>query len=104
VKGVLIEMDIAEATALSPAVGEQLSVDECGRKFFFLNDSRIGIPDIRSLEYLLSGETISREISLTLLTQLFGNVDLEFEFLSCSKVNLLDCPIERWIDFEWIDI
>jgi hypothetical protein len=33
--GTVIEIEIAEAIALFPAVREQLSVDGCGRKFFF---------------------------------------------------------------------
>jgi hypothetical protein len=51
VNGTVIEIEIAEAAALFPSVREQLSVDECGRKFF-VNLSGIEASDIRSLELL----------------------------------------------------
>jgi hypothetical protein len=56
--GAVIESFVKEAFALFPAVREQLSVDGCGRKFI-LKDSGIEAADIRSLQLLLSGESIS---------------------------------------------
>jgi hypothetical protein len=35
VNGIVIESDVAEASALFPRIRAQLSVDGCGRKFFF---------------------------------------------------------------------
>jgi hypothetical protein len=48
----VIEMDGAEAAALSPAVQDQLSVDGCARKVF-VKDSGIEITDIHSLQLFL---------------------------------------------------
>jgi hypothetical protein len=107
VNGTEIEMEIAVAAALFPAVGEQLSVDGCGRKFF-VKDSGIEAADIHFLEFLLSGETISIGRSQRLLSGFFGNVNLEGQFLNCSKanirMNLSDLVKEKRIDFESLDL
>jgi hypothetical protein len=58
VNGTVIESEVSEAAALFPRIREQLSVDGCARKFF-VHDSRIESTDIRSLEFLLSGEIAS---------------------------------------------
>jgi hypothetical protein len=107
VNGTVIEIDIAEAAALFPAVREQLSVDGCARKFF-VNCSEIEAADILSLQLLLSGEAISVRRSQGLLSGLLGNVSFERLFLDCSKadirMNLSDLVIERRIDLESSDL
>jgi hypothetical protein len=105
--GTVIESDIAEAAAVFPAVGEQLSVDGWARKFF-VNCSRIEAADIRSLQLLLSGEAISIRRSHGLLSRLLGNVNFELLFLGRSKaeirMNLSDLMLERRIDLESVDV
>jgi hypothetical protein len=76
VNGKVIEVELAEAAALFPRVREQLSVDGCGRKFF-VNLSGMETSDIRSLELLLSGESISKRVSEGLLIGFLGNADVE---------------------------
>jgi hypothetical protein len=85
--GAVIESSVAEAAALFPAVREQLSVDGCGRKFV-LKHSGIESADIRSLQLLLSGESISIGRSQFLLSGFLGNVNLERQFLACSKPDI----------------
>jgi hypothetical protein len=91
----VIEMEISEAIALFPSVREQLSVDGCGRKFF-VTLSGIEASDIRSLELLLSGESIS-----------VGGSE-ERLFLNCWKgnnqMNLSTLLKERRLDFESVDV
>jgi hypothetical protein len=50
-------MDVSEAVALFGRIREQLSVDGCARQFY-VKCSGIEAADIRSLQLLLSGETI----------------------------------------------
>jgi hypothetical protein len=106
-KGKVIESDFAEAAALFPAVREQLSVDGCARKIY-LKDIGIESTDIRSLEFLLSGERISIGRSQGLLSSFLGNVSLERLLFGCSKAdiqkNLSDLMIESRIDFESSDV
>jgi hypothetical protein len=73
-KGIKIPSDVAEAAALFPAVREQLSVDGCARKFI-LEDDRISAADIRSLQFLLSGESISIRRSQGFLCCFFGKCE-----------------------------
>jgi hypothetical protein len=54
----VIESDLAEAAALWSAVREQLSFDGCARKFV-VSEEEIESADINSLQFLVSGETIS---------------------------------------------
>jgi hypothetical protein len=107
VNGAVIESDIAEAAALAPAVQEQLSVDGCARKFI-LDENGIETTDIRSLQVLLSGESIFIKRSQGLLSRMFRNVNLERLFLGCSKAdirkNLSDLVKERRVDLEFADI
>jgi hypothetical protein len=107
VNGTVIEIDLSEAAALSPAVQEQLSVDGCARAFF-VDDSGIETADIHSLQLLLSGETISIRKSQGLLSSFLGNVSLERLFLGCSKadirMNLSNLVIEERFDLESIDV
>jgi hypothetical protein len=84
VLGTVIETAIAETSAHFPSVREQLSFDGFARKFF-VNNSGIEAPDIRSLQLLLSGERISVRRSHGFLSNLFGNVNIERTFLNCSK-------------------
>jgi hypothetical protein len=63
------ESNISEAVSLSPFIQEQLSVDGCARKFI-LKDGRISAADIRSLQLLLSGDSISIARSHGLLSRL----------------------------------
>jgi hypothetical protein len=65
----VIESNFSESAAVLPAVGEQLSVDGCARKFF-VNHSGIGAAEIRSLELLLSGE-IDFKCRLTWIVEWF---------------------------------
>jgi hypothetical protein len=73
-----------------------------------VNDIRIESADIRSLQILLSGETISNGGSQGLLSGLFANETLERIFLNCSKtdnrMNLSELKIESRIDFESVDV
>jgi hypothetical protein len=85
--GVVIESDIVEAAALSPAVQEQLSVDSCALKFV-LNDVGIRLFDICSLQCLLSGEAISGGPSQSLLSCFLENASLEQLFFGCSKADI----------------
>jgi hypothetical protein len=86
-KGSVIESDIAEAAALSPAVWEQLSVDICARKFV-LSDDEIGW-DVRSLQSFLSGRDISNDKSQGLQSRLFDKISRARPFLGCSKADVL---------------
>jgi hypothetical protein len=85
VNGTVIELEIAEAAALFPSVREQLFVDGCGRKFF-VNCIGTEAADIRSLELLLSGESISIGGSEGLLSGFLGNAHLE-RLLGCWKAD-----------------
>jgi hypothetical protein len=102
--GTVIEMDVAEAAALFPAVREQLLVDGRSRKFFMQN-SGMEAADIRSL---LSGESIFMKQSHQLLAGLFGNENLELLFLGCQEANirknLSDLMKERRLDLESVDV
>jgi hypothetical protein len=101
--GILVESDAAEAAALFPAVREQLSVDGCALTFV-LKNSGIKAADIPSLQLILSGESIPVKRSQFLLSGLLGNVNLEQQFVGCSKAgirkNLSDLAKERRTDFE----
>jgi hypothetical protein len=103
----VIEIEIAEAAALFPAVREQLSVDGCGRKFF-VNDSRIESSNIHSLQLLLSDESISTGGSELLLSGFLGNDHLERLFLGCWKTdnrkNLWELMKEWRLDLESVDV
>jgi hypothetical protein len=103
VNGSVIESDFSESAAIFPAFREQLSVDGCARKFF-VNANGIEAVDIRSLQSLLSGESISIGGSEGLLSGLLGNVTLEVLFLNCSKsdtrMNLSELMIERRIELK----
>jgi hypothetical protein len=107
VNGIVIEIEIAEAAALFRSVREQLSIDGCGRRFF-VNLSGIEASDIRSLELVLSGESISIGGSEALLSSFLGNADLERLFLGCwksnTRMNLSELLKERLFDFESVDI
>jgi hypothetical protein len=107
VNGAVIESDVAEAAALFGAVREQLSVDGCGRTFI-LNDSGIESADIRSLEFLLSDETISDGRSQFLQINLLGKVNVDLLFLGCSKCDIRknhwDFEKESRIDLESVDV
>jgi hypothetical protein len=107
VNGIEIESDFAESATFFPTVREQLSVDSCARKLF-VTDSRIEATDIRSLQLLLSGETIRKGESEQLLSNVLGNENLEVLFLNCLKsyirMNLSELMIERWIDLESVDV
>jgi hypothetical protein len=107
VNGTVIEIEIAEAAALFPAVRGQLLVDGCARKFF-ANNSRIEAADIRSLQFLLSGESISIVRSHGFLSGLLGNMALEVLFLDRSKsdvrLNLSELMNERRIELESADL
>jgi hypothetical protein len=104
VKGIEIASDFAESL-IFPAVREQLSVDGCARKFF-VKESEIEAADIRSLQLLVSGESISNVP--TLLNCLLGNVNLELLFLDCSKADILknqsELKKERRIDLKSVDV
>jgi hypothetical protein len=106
VNGTMIELEIADSL-IFPAIREQLSVDGCAQKFF-VNSSGIEAADIRSLQLLLSGETVSIGRSQGLLSGFLGNVTLERLFLDCSKadirMNLSDLLKERRIDLEFADV
>jgi hypothetical protein len=56
VNGVVIENDLAKAAPFSPSVQEQVSIDGCGRKFV-LNDSRIEVSNIHSLQLFFFVQT-----------------------------------------------
>jgi hypothetical protein len=77
-------------------------------KVFFVNFSGIEGSDIRSLELLLSSESISKGRSEGLLSGLFGNENLQRLFLGCWKghnwVNLWELMKERHIDLESVDV
>jgi hypothetical protein len=107
VNGIVIEIEISEAAALFPSVREQLSVDGCGRKFY-VNLRGIEALGIRSLELVLSGESISIVGSEALLSSFFGNADLEGLFFGCcqseTRMNLSELKKERLLDFESVDI
>jgi hypothetical protein len=103
----VIESNVAEAVALSPAVQEQLSVDGCARQFV-LNKNKIGASDIQSLHRFLLGEAISVGESLVLLSRLIGNEFFESLFFNRPKggirMTLSKCAIERRVDFESADL
>jgi hypothetical protein len=99
VNGSKIERDFAESSALFPAVREQLAVDSCARKFF-VTDSGIEGSDIDSLDFVLSGETISTGRSQLLLNKVLGNENLERLFLKCSKSDIRMDLSESVIDFK----
>jgi hypothetical protein len=105
--GIVVESDVAESMALFPAVREQLSVDGCARAFV-LNGSGVESADIRSLQLLVSGESISFGRSQELQNGLFENVNLERLFVNCSKAgirtNLLDLGRERGINLGSADL
>jgi hypothetical protein len=105
--GTVIESVVAESAALFPAVREQLLVDGCARKFV-LKGGEMEAAAIRSLQLLLSGESISIRRSQGLLSVLLGNVNLEPLFLGCSKAdireNLSDLVKEMRIDLESADV
>jgi hypothetical protein len=107
VNGSEIEREVSESSALFPAVREQLSVDSCARKCF-VNWNEMERADIDSLEILLSGEKISKLGSQLLLSNVFGNDNLERLFLNCSKseieMNLSELMIDRRIEIESADI
>jgi hypothetical protein len=107
VNGRVIEVEIAEASALFPSVREQLSVDGCGRQFY-IECSGIEASDIRSVEFILSGESNSRGGSERLLFGLLGNAHLERLFLGCCKAdnekNFSELLRERLLDFESFDV
>jgi hypothetical protein len=107
VNGTKIELEIAEAAALFPAIREQLSVDGCGRKFY-VKLRGIETSNIRSLELLLSGETISIGRSEGLLIGFLGNDKVERLLLNCWKTdnltNLCELKKERCLDFKSIDV
>jgi hypothetical protein len=85
--GIPIESSVAEAAALFPAVREQLSLDSCAQKFV-LKDSGIKSADIRSLQLLLSCESISNVRSQLLQRNQFGKVNEERQFLGCSESDI----------------
>jgi hypothetical protein len=107
VNGKVIGVELAEAAALFPTVREQLSVDGCGRKFF-VNLNGMETSDIRSLELLLSGESISKGVSEGLLIGLLGNADFERLFFGCLKsdtgLNLSELMKERCLEFKSFDV
>jgi hypothetical protein len=73
-----------------------------------LKDSGIEAADIRSLQLLLSGQAISIGGSQFLQSGFLGNMNLERQFLGCSKADirqdLSDFVKERRIDFESADV
>jgi hypothetical protein len=82
---------------------------DAGESFFcFVNFSGIEGSDSRSLELLLSGESISKGRSEGLLSGLFGNENLQQLFLGCwkghNRVNLWELMKERHIDLESVDV
>jgi hypothetical protein len=107
VNGESIEIEIWKSTALFPAVREQFLVDSCARKFF-VNDREIEAADIRSLELQLSGEKISNPRSEALLSNILGNVDLEWIFLNHLKSDIWTNPselvMERRLDLDSADV
>jgi hypothetical protein len=103
----VIELEIAEAAAYFPAVREQLLVDGCARTFE-VNDSGIESADIRSLQLLLSGGSISNVRSHGFQIGFLGNVNLERLFLNCSKSDIRknesELLKENRIDFALTDV
>jgi hypothetical protein len=69
-----------------------------------LEKSGIESPDIRSLQLILSSETISNVRSTVLPSNFFGNENLELLFLGCwkadSRKNLSDFVISSGIDLD----
>jgi hypothetical protein len=102
-KEAVIEIDFAESL-IFPAVREQLSVDGCARKFF-VKVSEMESADIHSLEFLISGESISNRRTQGLL---IGNVNLEQLLLNYSKanigMNLSELMMKSQIDFTSTDV
>jgi hypothetical protein len=82
-------------------------MDGCARKSI-LKNSGIEAADIHSFQLLLSGEAISIGGSQLLLSGLLGKVNLERQFLGCSKAdirkNQSDLGMESRIEFESADV
>jgi secreted Zn-dependent insulinase-like peptidase len=102
----MIDLEISESL-IFPAVREQLSVDGCARQFF-VNLNGIEASDVRSLELLLSGESISLRQSEAQLFGFLGNTQLERLFLGRLKandrMNLSELTKKRRLDFESINL
>jgi hypothetical protein len=58
VNGKVMESEFSESAAAFPAVPEQISVEGCPRKFV-VKHTEIEVADIHSLQFLLSGDSIS---------------------------------------------
>jgi hypothetical protein len=74
----MVEIDIAEAAALSSFVREQLSVDCCAREFVICDS--VGSSAITSLQHFLSRSAISAGGSEVLLSSSLDNASLECIF------------------------
>jgi hypothetical protein len=74
---------------------------------FFVKANEIETADIRSVQILISGESISIGRSQGLLSDFVGNVILEILFLGCSNseilMNLSELMIERRLELESAD-